>query len=84
MPRLRRICRDLAADRDALTRRQRRCQLDVEDQQIKGLLSMRLDELQLRESGLEGFDVITVLQRRYSGGRFLESSPPSAAATLRA
>jgi len=47
-------------DQDALTRRQRGCRLDMGDQ-VKGLVRVRLDQVQPRKCGHEGFDVIAVL-----------------------
>src|SRR5215831_1198905 len=61
MPRLRRRCGNLAADRDALARRQRGRLLDLCDQQVESPLRVRLDKLQPRKGGREGFDVIAVL-----------------------
>src|SRR5437870_1287346 len=90
MPRLRRRCGDLASDRNALARRQRGCEFDLGDQQVEGLLRMGFDELQLRERGGEGFDVVAVLYfiepvvRMRSSGRRSDASPSrcNAAATL--
>ncbi len=53
--------RDLASDRDALARRQCGREFDLGDQQAECLLGVGLNELQLRERGLEGFDVVAVL-----------------------
>jgi len=58
---LRRRCRDLAADGNALARRQHGPLLDLCDQQIKSLLRVRLNQLQPWKCGHEGFDVIAVL-----------------------
>src|SRR5215470_3184017 len=61
MPGLRRCCRDLAADRNALARWQLSRELDLGDEQIKSPLRMGLDELELRERGREGLYVVAVL-----------------------
>ncbi len=41
--------------------RQRHAALDLRNEQIAGVLRMRLDELELRERVLENLDVISVL-----------------------
>ena len=62
--RLGRSCRDRAAARDALVRRQFGALLDLNRQQVKGALGMLLDQLELRERRrriLVGLDVVAVL-----------------------
>ena len=61
MPRLSGRCRDRAATRDALVRRQLGAVLDGFRQQVKGVLRVRLDQLELREGVLVGLDVVAVL-----------------------
>src|SRR6266566_6682 len=52
---------DRAAARYALVRRKLRAVLDGVHQQNKGVLCMRLDQLELREGVLVGLDVVAVL-----------------------
>jgi hypothetical protein len=52
---------DRAAARDALVRRQRCALLDGVYQEVKGVLSVRLDQLELREGVFISLDVIAVL-----------------------
>jgi len=61
MPRLRWTCVNLARPRDALTRRQIGMVLDGTDQEIEGLLCVRLYEFELREGLLVGVNVVAVL-----------------------
>src|SRR5580692_121512 len=61
MARLRRRGRDRAAARDALIRRQGGSMLDRIRQQVKGVLCMRLDQLELRKGVFVGLDVVAVL-----------------------
>jgi hypothetical protein len=61
MPRLRWTCVNLARRRDALTRRQIGMVLDGTDQEIEGLLCVRLYEFEFREGLLVGFNVVAVL-----------------------
>ena len=61
MPRLRRTCINLTSPWDALTRRQIAMVLDGTDQEIEGLLCVRLYEFELREGLLVGVDVVAVL-----------------------
>src|SRR5439155_6479476 len=59
-----RLCRRLgdgAAARDALAGRQLAAVLHLLDQQVEGLLRVRLDQLELREQQLVSFQVIAVL-----------------------
>src|SRR5512133_2229670 len=53
--------RNRAAAGNALVRRKRAAALDETSQQIECLLRVRLDQLELRKSVLEGLDVVAVL-----------------------
>src|SRR5271165_138289 len=61
VPRLSGRGRDRAAARDALVRRKGGAVLDRIRQQVKGVLCVRLDQLELRKGVLVGFDVVTIL-----------------------
>ena len=61
MSRLRRRVGDAPSARNALVGRKRHVVLDVVYQQIESALRVRLDQLELRESDLERFDMVAVL-----------------------
>ncbi len=59
--RLRRRVGDAPRARNALVGRQRHAALDLVYQKIESALRVRLDQLELRESDLERFDMVAVL-----------------------
>src|SRR5260221_4200498 len=61
MARLRRRVGDAPRARNALVGRQRHAALDLVYQKIESALRVRLDQLELRETDLERFDMVAVL-----------------------